>query len=292
MSSMRTLMRTALAFLVVVVVALPTRAELVASYGHENPTNRLQDDTGNGHTLIDHGGVGFVAAPVQTGERFDLGDTVAQYPYSSSKYLEVPEGVITAGSDFTFTALVRRDDGLTLDTGHQTILASNWFRFQWCIDRDYSTTPTTIYPERQRLTLGVKDSESGATSTGNSAAGTFMAGEWYFVALRFDRSENTFEAFIQQPSPTLAAAAVNFTPSFTVGDFSSLRLGIDGVSTIGGTDPFGGNIDSARFYSTVLSDTELESVLHEFYVVPEPSTLLLLVLGLGGMPFLKNRRRT
>ncbi len=291
MSSSQTLMKTALASLIAMAMVLPARAELVASYGHENSVDRLQDDTGNGHSLVDHGSVAFVAAPAQSGERFDLGATVGQYPYSSSKYLEVPEGVVAAGSDFTFTALVYRDDAL-LDTGHQTILASNWFRFQWRVDRDYDDPDHPIFPERQRLTLGVRDPVNETTSGNDSAAGTFMTGQWYFVALRFDRLTNTFDAFIQQPSDTLGAVALTTTPSFTVGDFSNLRIGLDGVSNIGGTDPFAGNIDSARFYNTALSDTEIEGILQELYVVPEPSTAILLVLGLGGVLFWSYRHRT
>ncbi len=281
-----------LAFLLFATMALPAQADLIASYGHENDADRMQDDSGNGNTLTNNGGVTFVAAPSQVGEQFDLGDTVGQYRKNGGDdYLAVPDSVYTAGDDFSFAALIYKEDTTSLNTGHQTILASNRFRLQWRINRD--TEAGTYDVGSQQLALGTRDIygvtdplEENTPMNGpaaDSPSGTFMAGQWYFVALRYDQSENQLQAFIQSPSTTWDPTSITLTPTFAIDDFTNFRLGTDGVSNIGSGDGFDGYIDGARFYNTALSDAEFGDVLQDLYVVPEPSNLVLLVMAVAGL---------
>ena len=287
MRILQRLMKFVLALMLLAATALPARASLIASYGHENEADRLQDDSGNGNTLTNNGGVTFVAAPSQVGEQFDLGDTVGQYRKDGGDdYLAVPNSVYTAGSDFSFTALVYKEDTTNLNSGHQTVLASNRFRLQWRVNR-VDDVPVL---SSQQLTLGTRDTKGDSTSendvngpSANAASGSFMAGQWYFVALRYDQSENQLQAFIQSPSTTWDPTSITLTPTFAIDDFTNFRLGTDGVSNIGSGDGFDGYIDGARFYNTALSDAEFGDVLQDLYVVPEPSNLVLLVMAVAGL---------
>ncbi|MDZ7616207.1 MAG: hypothetical protein U1E05_04335, partial [Patescibacteria group bacterium] len=122
-------------FSLIAFVLVTTRAEagLIAAYGHENATNRLQDDTGNGHTLTNVNTVTFVDSPANSSfYYFDVGDTVATY--SGSARLQVPNSVYSGGS-FTFAGLVNKGSG----AGFQTILSSSRFRLQRAINTDWNS---------------------------------------------------------------------------------------------------------------------------------------------------------
>jgi hypothetical protein len=251
------------------------RTGLIAQYTHEDPTDRLRDMTGHGHDATNHGGAGgvqFVAAP--DGEGFVLGDTVGSYNRPDNKYLELPPDVVELGESFTFTALVRRDGNP--NTGYQTILGTNRFRFQWSADGREA--------DKGRLRLDI-------TGTGDAltAPGVFDLEKWYFVALRYDAATNTGDAFLET-SNSLGTPAFSFTPGDPLDDLMQFRIGADGLSGIGSFDGWTGFIDGARFYGSYLDDPALEGVLQSY--VPEPSALLLLVLGTAGLGLMRRLRGT
>lgn len=261
--------------------ATTVEAALVAAYTHEQ-VSPLTDDSGNGFTLTNGGSVQFVA-PGST-DWFQLGQKVADFTFSGSKYLGVPSAVYTPGSDFTFTTLVRRDSSL-INTGHQTILSSDRFRLQWRILRDnVPGVGLVIRPGTEQLHLGLRNTDKSKLMDGSSANGSFGLDAWYFLAMRFKAATGEVDAFLQQASGTLAPPVIHLAPSFNIGDMTGFRLGLDGLSTIGSGDAFLGEIDGARFYDTWLDNGQLQAVLQQEYWAPEPAAWMLLVLG--GLPLI------
>jgi hypothetical protein len=66
-----------------------------------------------------------------------------------------------------------------------------------------------------------------------------------------------------------------------------------GTGTWGGNDPFlAGFIDEARIYNRALTPAEILYLFNQGAVVPEPSTLALLIVGGGGLLGLTGLRRT
>lgn len=264
-------------------LALPAKAALIAAYGHENPENRLQDDTNNGHTLTNVNNVAFVTPPEQPGfHYFKLGDTVAQY--GGSRHLQVPDEVYPhdggKGGSFTFTGLVNRPSG---GSGFQTILSSSRFRLQL----------PNYHGRRLHIGLVTNPDASPVTySQHYTPAGedVFEFDTWYFVALRYDETSNLLQAFLQDASdewnPVRLDVASALVPA-VFPEFTDLTLGRN-ISLAGGPDNWNGMIDSARFYTAALSDSELEAVFFQFSV-PEPSAFALLLVALCGLLLRRTR---
>ena len=248
------------------------RSGLIAEYSHEW-INPLADTTGHGYDAVNHNSVAFVSAP--TGGGFVFGKTVGAYNRSLETYLDVPAEVVETGESFTFTALVQRDGNP--NTGYQTILGSNRFRFQWSTDDRTST-------ETGRLRLDV-------TGAGDalSSAGYFELEKWYMAVLRYDAGSNTGDAFLISPYDTVGTPAFTFTPEDPLVDLTALRIGGDGLSGIGSFDGWTGFIDGARFYGSYLDNAQLQEVLESY--VPEPSSLLLILVGAISLLFRRGKTR-
>ncbi len=97
--------------------------------------------------------------------------------------------------------------------------------------------------------------------------------------------------FLLLSSLDVPKGAVPFSrrPLFPSLFLSNITLGRN-VSSVGGPDNLSGMIDSARFYTTALSSAELEAVFFQFSA-PEPSTVMLLLLGLYGLMLRRSRRQ-
>lgn len=240
---------------------------LVAQYSHENPENRLADDTGHGVTATNRGAVTFVPPPPGGIFSPGLGSTVGYYNRQDTASLDFPE-FYTAGDDFTFTALVRKDTVETI--AHETILATDRFRLQ------FRNTGSDSDGAGELLLQVNGAGSSGPTSSG---VGTFLTDQWYFVALRYNADSQVLEAFLDHTG-SLGPPILSQTVLGSVGldDMVRFRVGVDGLSGLGSSDPFGGWIDRIQFYDRFLSDAELHAVLAAS--VPEPATLSLLAVGL------------
>ncbi len=221
---------------------------LVARYDHENPGNRLEDSSGNALHATNGGTVAF-AAPIDPGP-FDLGTTVGQYPRNDTGYLDAPN-VHTPGDSFTFTALVRKDAAAA---GHQTILGTNRFRLQF---RGTSTDAGVL-----RLDVN----GAGASGPDETAVDGFPTQEWMFVALTYDAGTRQIQGWLQDGSPVFLGPDMTRTALGAIGldDLNRFRIGVDGVSGIGGADAFGGQMDGVRFYDTLLSKRELRDVFRDY----------------------------
>lgn len=217
---------------------------LNAQYSHEG-ADPLADDTGHGLTLTNGGGVPF-NTPLSPGNLgFILGTKASQFSYNGSQYLGVPSGVYTPGTDFSFTALVRKSS--TNETGHQTILASDRFRFQY------------RGPGGNQGVLRLDLVPSIGGTTNETPPGSFLYDKWYFVALTYNASTKQIAAYLND-TPEFTAPVFTRTASGNgLSDMSNFRLGNDGVSGIGAADPFAGQIDRSRFYQGVLSPQLLGS---------------------------------
>ncbi len=238
----------------------------LASYTHEQ-ADPLTDVTGHGFDAVNGGGVAFVTPP--SAGQFVLGDRAGQYARGGNQYLNVPQ-VAGAGEDFTFTAAVRKNADET--GGHQTILSSNRFRFQ------FNNTGSTADGAGQ-LRLDINGAGAGGSNVG--PAGGFLTEEWYFVALRYDADTQLIEAFLQDGNVAqLQAPVITRTVNGTLGldDINALRVGSDGLSGIGSGDTWGGWIDNVQFFNDYLSNQEIENVFLADSTVPEPLTLLTLGL--------------
>lgn len=274
---------------VCIVVGVPGLAQgaLVAQYTHEW-ADPLVDETGHGFNLANNGAVQFVSPG--SADWFNVGQTVAEFPFSTSKSLAIPAGVYPPHTDFTFTALVRRD-GARLNTGHQTIFSSNRFRLQWRITRNnVPGVGMVAVPGTEQLNLDLRDAGT-ARANGMSPRGSFGLEEWYFVAMRFKAATGEVDAFLQTASGTLAPPVIHLAPSFNIGDLTGFRIGLDGLSGIGSGDAFAGEIDGVRFYDTWLDNRQLQGVLQQEYWAPEPATWLSLTLGGLVLAGILRRRR-
>jgi hypothetical protein len=236
---------------------------LLARYSHDQPGQPLRDDMG-ANNLTNAGGVTF-NAPIDPG-RLLLGDNAGTYPRTGTGYLNVPSSVYEPGEDFTFTALVRKTGNYS--GAHETMLAANLFRLQ------YREEPP-INTGGGRLFLELKGAGSGLT-----AAGSFAADQWYFLAMRYDSINRVVDAFFQSPLSDLTTPVftLNLPTSFDLSNMTNFRLGMDGVSGIGGGDPFLGQMDSVTFYRGYLSASELNRIMLSS-VAPEPGTWILAMLA-------------
>ena len=220
---------------------------LVAEYTHEG-ASPLADDTGHRMDLTSLGGVAFVAPP--PGNSFPVGSVAGEYQRAGDDALELPS-LHTAGDDFTFVALVRKDADES--GGHQTILSTDRFRFQF-----QNTGSTTDGGGRLRLDIN----GAGATGSADGPTNLFQTEDWYFVALTYDATTKEITGYLQPDSAVFMAPMIGRTAGGADGldDMTRFRIGLDGLSGIGGGDGFGGHIDDIRIYDRAFSRAELASL--------------------------------
>lgn len=239
---------------------MPNSAAQVAQYDYESP-DPLADITSGGNDLANAGGVAF-AAPTSPGD-FELGDQAAQFDKSANSYLNVPTDAAnidgsTTGS-FTFATMMRVDDD---PNGHQTILSSERFRFQFM--------PMTENNDQGALIVEQNDAPGTGPGRGigTGTEGDVLTEQWTFVAMTYDAATREVTAYSQDGSPVFRSHDFQFELDENNYDqfnqISNLRLGADGLSDIGSPDRFGGQMDGGRFYDNALSRRQLREVYREF----------------------------
>ncbi|MDZ7620591.1 MAG: DUF2341 domain-containing protein, partial [Patescibacteria group bacterium] len=221
--------------------AAPGPIGLLAHYTHDG-ANRLADDTGHLATLTNRGGTTFVPSSPTNPGTFQVGDTVSQYTRAGTDGLDVPT-IYTSGDDFTFVALVRKNGD---ESGHQTILSSDRFRYQ------YRDTGGTNNAGTLRLEL---NAGGGTTESGDN---TFRTEEWYFTAFTYNAATGQISNYLQDGASVFRGPAGSLTANLN--GMTRFQIGNNGLSGIGGADPWGGWIDGARFYDQALTTRQLRDV--------------------------------
>ncbi len=214
----------------------------------------LEDVTGNGHHLIDPGGTytpGFFVHPTPSTNGWDpnglKGRGVAFD--GSGDYLEIP-GSTYSGGDFTLLVAEMRPN---TDGSYDTIAASTGFRFQ---------------DVNNKLTGAVRPGNKSGPGGNFGGTHPHAVNDWHLVALRYDSGTRALDTFSTTNSTALAPAKLTGSvnaPGFagTI-PLSNFRLGMDGVSTIGGDDAWAGELDFAIFHDGLLTDTQLNTIAEEF----------------------------
>lgn len=217
--------------------------------------NPLEDVTGNGHDLIDPLGTstpGFFVTPTPSANGWDPNGLKGRAVVfdGDNDYLDIPNSVYSGG-DFTLMVAEMRPN---TDTTYDTIAASTGFRFQ---DVD------------SELTGGVRQTSKGGP--GGTFGGVYphAVNDWHLVTLRYNATSRELETFSTTNSTTLSPAKLTGSvnaPGFTSAtvELADFRLGMDGVSTIGGNDAWAGQLDFAIFHDGLLSNAQLDTIANEF----------------------------
>jgi hypothetical protein len=128
--------------------------------------------------------------------------------------------------------------------------------------------------------------------TGDNRLGvkhTVSFGQWYHIALVIDQESGSFKGYLDGlgsgTSGTENGWSLAYGNTFTPGgvvDFDSteeLML----ARHNGSRYPFVGQLDDLAIWSRALSDAEISGIYQGTIVIPEPSSLVLVVLGLFGL---------
>lgn len=276
-------------------------SQFSAVWTFDDSSNRLLDLSGT-HTLsVVSGSNSYIAAPASAngwqpfavfqqpanpfsppaylGNPGPVGSVWSQVG-SSNKGLQLPGGVYSGGS-WTTAFGVRRAGSSDLSFG--TLLSSQ--RFQMHV-----TSGGTSINFR---TTG------GAGNSGlNGAPISMNADDWNLIIVRYNANTNAVNTYSLTNTATLPVPQTGTATGTGFEGALDFRLGLDGLTLIGGSDALNGYFDFFLFHDGFLSDSTLQDLANYFQdgppppLAPEPGTMILFatcMVGLAG--WLWRRRR-
>ena len=231
----------------------PITAGLVAAY----------EFSGNADDVSGNGNNGVVNGATLTADRF--GNVGSAYSFGSANDSILVVGSVSGLSDYTQSLWVKSLDSEETDFEHALLI----------------TPIGTLFYEHSTKNLRVlitEDREGGTTSNPHTAykyvhSLDVVDEAWFHIAVTA-HSDNTANLFI---NGTEVALGPRVTDGGGVGDVLATVMGA-------GENPnqyqFSGSIDDVYIYDRALSPSEVSTL---FSVVPEPSTALLLGIGLSAL---------
>ena len=191
--------------------------------------------------------------------------------------------VSALGSTFSFEVIVKADQAsITGGASNLGYILAN--RSTDTASRGYflvqgqAPLPATANPFSSTLGNGYN-----AANTNTITASPLTVGDWYYVAGSYTANGTTnvtwtnYYANLTTGGPLVTSGPfTNSGGTYAMG--TALQMGIGG--RYDGQEAFPGSIDEVNLYSTALSSTDFQAHLTQLAVVPEPSTVALLSLGL------------
>ncbi len=148
---------------------------------------------------------------------------------------------------------------------------------------------------RSYLALTQSGNLTARAGTGSFSAGAYSTDHWYYMAttMSYDSGSNTtavtvYLADLSSETPTLAAHSGTMPGTFSI----DLPYGIGALWYNSAPQwSFHGDIDEVTFYSGVMGEAFLQKNLNRIANIPEPSSVLLALLGVCGFGMVVRRYR-
>ncbi len=267
------------------VTASSLHAATVAHYRFEGD-DFLKDSAGSNH-LTEHGTITQYELP-ETGPGSNFPNPIPQMGAANVHALQVGgNGRVSAAPD-AFTGLTN----FTFEVFFNLAASST--------DTQYLGGQSSGSGNNRSWAIGVASSGGTGDAVPNELFGLLSAngatnkivplglvvtpGKDYYVAFTFNGSTDTDDIQVFSQNLTDGGPLTVTTISSTITTLHSSTARFDIAAYASGNGPFNGIIDEVRVSNTILTESELLSV------IPEPASLSL--LGLGAMGLLRRRRTT